>query len=217
MTADDGRPLVWIGWASGLFAVLSTLLFGLALGFDPRAGTDLVERLVRAEQGDAELVRWGALTDMLGYYLLPAVLAILVRERLPRGPLLDLATVAGVVYGTAGGLAAVVLATAGPPLIEGASASDSATLETLGYAVQGVWQWFDPLPFTLWVAGLALSLRAARPAYANLFWVMAGGGILVWLGRVAELEPVLIAGLALWLAPFPAAMALASRWSGRTT
>ena len=211
----NARAVAALGWSSAFFAVLSTVLFGIAMGFDPGAGSDLVERLPAVEASDADLIRWGALADALGYYLLPAALTLVIRRRLSfTGPWGDLVAAAAVVYGAAGGLAAVVLATAGAPLIEGGSNGDLQILETLARGVLGVWQWFDPVPFTLWAAGIALALRSSRGPYAVLFACLALGGALVLAGRLVNAEPVLVVGLALWLAPFPVAMATAPRWAG---
>ena len=106
--ASDQRLISFLGIAGAVFAVASAVLFGSAFGFDPGAGSELVERLRDAEPGDATLVRWGAVTDMLGYYLLPVALIVVVRERIPWSSTSsrDLATVAGVLYGTIGAIGA---------------------------------------------------------------------------------------------------------------
>lgn len=68
-----------VGFTSGLLAVASVLLIGMALGFNPGAGSDLADRLVAAVPSDAGFVRWGAVADMLGYNLLPALVMIAAR------------------------------------------------------------------------------------------------------------------------------------------
>ena len=208
------RALATFGGASAALAVTSALCFGYAMGFDPGAGAEMVERLGMISPGDAALIRWAAVADMLGYYLLPAVLVIFLRDRLAwTSPVWrDLASVAGVIYATVGAAGAALLAAAGPPLIEDGSEQALARLETLGYAVQGLWQWLEPVPFGVWMAGTALALRARLPRYAALFVVLSLGAALVWAGRVLGVEPVLVAGLVLWLAPFPFALATVARW-----
>ncbi len=156
-------------------AVASVVLFGLALGFDPGAGSELVERLRDAEPGDATLVRWAAVTDMLGYYLFPVALIVAVRERIPWSSTSsrDFATVAGVLYGTIGAIGAGMLASAAPPLIEGAAPGSRVVLQTLADTVEGLWQWLEPVPFTVWAGGG--SARVASPPCLLLGIVRSSG------------------------------------------
>nr|MBA2601704.1 hypothetical protein [Actinomycetota bacterium] len=185
----------------------------------PGAGSELVERLRDAEPGDATLVRWGAVTDMLGYYLFPVALIVVVRERIPWSSTSsrDLATVAGVLYGTIGAIGAGILAAAAPPLIESAAPGSRAVLQTLAETVEGLWQWLEPVPFTVWAGGVALALRVHQVFFSALFGLLAVGGVLVWVGRIFALEPVLIAGLIAWLIPFPFILATADWWDRSRT
>ena len=214
LMASDQRLIPILGIAGAVFAVASVVLFGLAFGFDP-SGSELVERLRDAEPGDATLVRWGAITDMLGYYLFPVALIVVVRERIPWSSpsSRDLATVAGVLYGAIGAIGAGMLAAAAPPLIESAAPGSRAVLQTLAETVEGLWQWLEPVPFTVWAVGVTLALRARQTFFSALFGLMTVGGVLVWVGRILAVEPVLIAGLIAWLIPFPFVLATASWWS----
>ena len=203
-----------VGGLAAVCALASVAFFGLAMGFDPGAGSELVERLVATDPTDAAFVRWGAVMDMLGYYLLPAAVIVAMRKRLTwAGPVSgDMATIAGIMYATIGAIGAGLLATTGPPLIEEGSRDSLLLLETVGNGVEGLWQWLEPLPFTVWAAGVTIALRTSRSRFALLFAVMALGGVLVWIGRLSGLEPVLVAGLILWLGPFPVVMATAGVW-----
>lgn len=209
---DRWVPVLGVGAA--LFAVASGVCFGLAIGFDPEAGAEL-ERLVDAEPGDAVFVRWGAITDMLGYYLLPVAVIVMVRKRIdwPTRPVGDLATVAGIMYGTIGAIGAAALASAAPPLIETGTTDAHLVLGTLTSIVEGLWQWLEAIPFVVWAGGVALALRPAHPRFSALFGVLALGGVLVWTGRIFDLEALLVAGLGLWLLPFPVVFATVAWWA----
>jgi hypothetical protein len=204
-----------VGVAGALFAVASALVFGMAIGFDPQAGTELVDRIVSAAPDDASFIKWGAIADLLGYYLIPAAVIVMVRTRLQgtSSRMRDLSTTAGLMYATIGAIGAAALAAAGPPLLESGDLSARQNLFTLVTIVEGLWQWLEPIPFIVWVTGVALALRSTHKAFAGLFAVLAVGGVLVWFGQVFEIDLVLTAGLILWLAPFPIALATVGWWS----
>ena len=91
----------------------STLLFAAAFQF--RADQEPT-RIVAAGATSAELLRWGSVLDLFGYYLPTAVLAyVLWRQLRPRNPLVaDLSTTAAVSKALAGGVGAAVLAMVAP-------------------------------------------------------------------------------------------------------
>jgi hypothetical protein len=181
------------------------------MGFDPMAGAEFVERVVETEPGDADWIKWGAVTDMIGYYFLPAALMILLRSRLRwGGPMSDIATLGGIAYALIGAAGAGVLAAAAPSLIENGG---TGTLETVARSVQGMWQWFEPIPFGAWALGVALALRTTRPAFSRLFAVIAFGALTVLVGVLTDVEILLAIGLAIWLGLFPVALATAGMWA----
>ena len=206
---------MFVGVAGAVSAVASGVLLGVAIGFDPQAGTELVQRVVATEPQDAEFIKWAALTDMLGYYLVPATLVVMVRDRLTwtSSTDRDLATAAGLMYATIGAVGAAILAAAAPPLIRAGTPEALHDLDTLVRMVQGLWQWLEALPFAVWTAGVALALRKDHPVYAGLFAVLAAGGVLVWIGAILAVDVLLTIGLIAWLAPFPVAAATIGRWS----
>lgn len=208
------RPLTIAGIISAVLAIASVVLFGLAIGFDPAAGAETTERIVDASSEDAPFVKWGALADMLGYYLIPGALIVASRDRIPwSSPTArDVSTVGGVAYAVMGSIGAVVLAVAAAPLI-GDGPVARVTLETTARMVEGVWQWLEPIPFTAWAIGMALAFRGRAPLWFAAFTVLAIGGVLVWSGRILDLAPVLIVGLVLWLGPFPFVLAAIDRWA----
>ena len=212
MTTD--KVLMPLGIAGGLIAAASALLFALAIGFDPTAGAELVERVMATAPGDEVFIRWGALADMLGYYLIPAAVMVLVRNRLPwtSSTARDLATAAGLMYATIGSIGAGVLAAAAPPLLESGTPVALQNLTALVTIVEGLWQWLEPLPFLVWTAGVSLALRSRSTGWSAIFAVLAVGAVVVWVGRVLGIEPVLTVGLVLWLFPFPFVLAGAGIW-----
>lgn len=206
--------LMPLGILGALLAGLSALLFAVAIGFDPAAGAELVERIDATAPPDAGLIKWGAVADMLGYYLVPAAVIVLVRQRLPWSSTAarDVATTAGVMYATIGAIGAAMLAAAAPPLIEGGGPAASQGLGTLVRVVEGLWQWLEPLPFLVWTAGVSITLRASSRLWSVAFAVLSIGAAVVWVGRVLGIEPVLTVGLVLWLFPFPLVLAATGVW-----
>jgi hypothetical protein len=207
-----------VGAASALFALTSVLLFGMAIGFDPAAGARTTQRIASSSAGDAGYIRWGAVTDLLGYYLLPAGVIVAVRNRVPwtSETARDVSTVAGVVYATIGAIGAGILAAAAPPLIEEGAEARTA-LETVALTAEGLWQWVEPIPFFVWAAGVTAAFRAGASSWSWLFGTLAVGAVLVWFGRILDIEPVLIVGLGLWLAPFPLTFATVGSWAPEGT
>lgn len=205
------RILAPVGIAGGVIAAGSALLFALAIGFDPAAGAELVDRISRVEPGDAAFIRWAAIADMLGYYLIPAAVIVMTRTRLPwTSPTArDVAIVAGVMYATIGSIGAAALATAGAPLIESGNTSELTTLVRL---VEGLWQWLEPVPFLVWTSAVSLALRSRPGPWSWAFAVLAVGAAIAWVGRLFGIEPVVTIGLVLWLFPFPLILGAAGVW-----
>ena len=212
------RRLSAVGAAGAFFALVSVVLFGMAIGFDPAAGAETTERFVRASSEDASFVKWGALADMLGYYLIPGALIVAVRDRIPwsSSTARDISTVGGVAYAVMGSIGAVVLAVAAAPLI-GDGPDSRLTLETVARTVEAIWQWLEPIPFTAWAVGMALAFRGRSSLWSAAFSVLTMGGVLVWFGRILDVDPMLIAGLVLWLGPFPFVFAAVGRWASAGT
>ena len=213
-----GRILSLWGVSAAVLAIASSLLFGLAIGFDPSAGAETTDRMLGASPTDATFIRWAALADMLGYYLIPAALVVAVRDRVPwaTSTMRDIATVGFLAYAVMGSIGAAALAATVPPLIDAGPAA-RLTLETLLRVVEGIWQWLEPVPFTAWAIGMALAFRRAGSSWFVAFTVLAAGGVLVWFGRILGIEPVLIVGLVLWLGPFPFLFAAVQWWAPART
>lgn len=169
-------------------AILLELLLGIAAsiilpapyGYDP-AAIARPGSIVDRGQPAADLLRWGALLDMASY-LPVAVLVVYLHYRLRKlgGELFAVLTAGGLAYVLIGSVAGALLASAGPPLIEGyASATDSGreaarvTLEALGHAtLVGLWGTLELIPFGIWFIGIGWVLRRQWPNFAALSGVV---------------------------------------------
>ncbi|MGQ0848211.1 MAG: DUF4386 family protein [Actinomycetota bacterium] len=215
-----------VAGVSTLLAVViggvSGYLFLAAGAFRPGVLLEPAE-LLELGASAASLLRWGALTDMFGYYLLlvPLFLAVGTVLRRHRGPLVDLFTVGGLMYVVIGALGAVVLATAAPPLMEAYESAGPAArpgtalaFATLVDAIyKGAWQTLQVIPGGVWLIGTGVLLGGRRPVLGAI-GVSAGLAGLAWsalrmlevdlLGATAvgffALVGVLFAAYIVWLA-----------------
>ena len=113
--------------------------------------------------GVAHLLRWAALLDMVSYFpLAPVVVYVHHRLRSRNPALLTLLTAGGLAYVLIGSLAGVLLASVGPPLIEGYATASGAgreaarlLLEALGNStLVGLWGILELIPLGLWFIGV---------------------------------------------------------------
>ena len=135
-------------------------------------------RMLGAGATSAELLRWAATLDLIGYYLASAVLAyVLWRVLRPRNPMLaDLSTLAAFGYAIAGGAGATVLATVGPMLMydhAAASSADQSAIAaqfTILFEVvwRSIWQFLDGILVATWWLGIGLLVRAGQPGLSRL-------------------------------------------------
>lgn len=175
---------------SVLLATAATVVLLAAYGFDPAALAH-PGSIVDKGAAVAQLFRWGALLDMASYLPL-APLVLYLHERLrERGPVLvAVLTAGGLAYVLIGGIGGALLASAGPPLVEGyATASDAGreaarlTLETLGHAVMvGLFSTLELIPLGVWLLGVGWLVRREWPRFA-IVSVIAGAGALASSAR----------------------------------
>src|SRR5439155_15397366 len=154
----------------------------------------------------ANLLRWGMILDMFGYYLLLAPLALLVWSRLkPKGMhLITLFTFCGLAYMLIGAIGAATLAAISPPLIERygqASAQQRQVYEVvfsgfLNVVYVGLWNLLESSLGGIWWLGIGLFLRRDQPAL-GLFTTMLGiFALLDALGRILNMQLIYTIGLA---------------------
>ena len=165
----ERRPFVAAAAVLSIVLVIgASILLPAAYGFDIKALAH-PGSIVDKGQGVAQLLRWGALLDMVSY--LPfAVVVIYFHYRLrARNPeLVTLLTACGLAYVLIGSIAGVLLAAVGPPLITGyASASAGGreaarvALEAIGdAALVGLWGTLELIFIGSWFIGIGWLLRS---------------------------------------------------------
>jgi hypothetical protein len=189
--------------AVGAFLVLGTassVLFLAAFQFRPDWFAEPA-RLVSGGATSAELLRFAAAADLLGYYLPTGVVAyVLWRVLRPRSALVaDLSTLAALGYVLAGGAGASMLAMAGPMLMHAhaAAGADQASVAiafgTLTEVVfRAIWQFLDALLLGGWWVGIGLLTRVRQPRFALLSFALGAASIagavltLMGLGAVRD-------------------------------
>ena len=159
----------------------STSLFLAAFQFR----LDLFAQPTRVLEGgarSAELLRWAAVLDLIGYYLATAVLAYVLWQWLrPRNRVIaDLSTLAAVGYVLAGGIGATVLAMVGPRLIYdyAEAGSDDQAVIAVQFAVllelvRAIWQLLDGILLAAWWLGIGLLVRPDLPGLSRLSLTLA--------------------------------------------
>jgi hypothetical protein len=193
MTRPRGERRPFVSAAAVLSIVLiigAAIVLPAAYGFDIKALAH-PGSIVDKGEGVAQLLRWGALVDMLSY--LPfAVLVVYFHYRLRAGnpELVTLLTACGLGYVLIGSIAGVLLASAGPPLIAGyASASAGGreaarvALDAIGNAtLVGLWGTLELIFIGSWFTGVGWLLRRDWRRFAMLS-IVVGVGMLIASAR----------------------------------
>lgn len=171
--------------ASLVLSIGASLLVPGAYGFDMQALAH-PGSIVDDGQGVADVLRWGALLDMVSYLPL-AVVVVYVHYRLrDRNPLLvGVMTAGGLAYVLIGSLAGALLASVGPPLIEGYAEATAAgqeaarvSLESIGNATfVGLWGTLELIGIGAWFLGVGWLLWSEWRPFAALS-ILAGVGTL---------------------------------------
>jgi Domain of unknown function (DUF4386) len=170
MTPSLGKRRPFVAAAAVLSIVLvigAAILLPGAYSFDIKAMAHPGSIVDRGE-GVAQLLRWGALLDMVSY--LPfAVLVMFFHYRLrARNPeLVALLTACGLAYVLIGSIAGTLLASVGAALIEGYAAAPAAAqeasrvaLEAVGNAtLVGLWGTLELIFIGSWFIGVGWLLR----------------------------------------------------------
>jgi hypothetical protein len=193
-------------------SILATLLaFGsigvqaLVLGVNTDPFSNPASILMTGANG-ANLLRWGMILDIFGYYLLLAPLALLLWSRLqPKGMnLVTLYTFCGLAYILVGATGAATLAAISPPLIEGyghASAQQQQIYEVvfsgfINVVYVGLWNLLESSLSGIWWLGIGLFLRREQPALGIFTTVLGIFALLDALGRILNIQIIYTVGLA---------------------
>jgi hypothetical protein len=171
-------------------------------------------RILGAGATSAELLRWAAALDLIGYYLATGVLAyVLWRVLRPRNALVaDLSALAALGYVIAGGVGAAVLTMVTPMLMHAhlvAAPSEQAVIATqfeilFEIVWRSIWQFLDAILVGAWWLGIGVLLRADQPGLARLSLLLAAiagvGSIITLLGLDLVRDAVLGIVFTLWTA-----------------
>ena len=171
-------------------------------------------RILGAGGQSAELLRWAAALDLIGYYLATGVLAYALWWMLrPRNEVVaDLSSLAALGYVFAGGAGAAVLTIVAPMLMHdhlAAAPAERAVIatqfEVLFEAVwRSIWQVLDPILLAAWWLGIGLLVRADQPGLARLSMTLAAvagiGAITSVLGPDLVRDVGLVLVFSLWAA-----------------
>ena len=179
MTHPLGKRRPFVAVAAVLSVVLTvgaSILLPAAFAFDLQAIAH-PGSIADKGPGVAQLLRWGALLDMVSY--LPfAVLVVYFHYglRARNQELVALLSACGLAYVLIGSIAGALLASAGPPLVAGyASASvegreaGRVALEALGNAsLVGLWGTLELIFLGFWFLGIGSLLRSEWRRFATL-------------------------------------------------
>jgi hypothetical protein len=193
---------------SFFFAVASDVLQGIPVNFNSEFPINPFIFLSVGPDG-ANLLRWGLILDMLGYYLPLLPLAIFIQEWLKaKSPIwVRFYTSCGLGYILIGATGAVTLAVVQPPLINAyaqASTEQRAVLETIFGAIWniiygGIWNILGELLVGIWLLGVGLLLRSERRAFGIVSMIIGISALLDSLGNILGIEGVALVGLSIYI------------------
>ena len=161
----------------------------------------------------ADVLRWGLILDLFGYYLPLLPLVLLVQHWFKtENPLwVRFYTTCGLGYILIGATGAVTLAVVQPPLIRAyaqASVEQRVVLETIFGAIWnivygGLWNILGELFIGIWFFGAGLLLRHERRAIGIVSMVIGISAFIDSLGNILGLEGLALVGLSIFLILFP--------------
>jgi hypothetical protein len=189
-------------------AMSSNVLQGLPVNFNAEFPIDPVVFLSAGPDG-ANLLRWGLILDMLGYYLPLLPLALFIQEWLKSKSSLWLRfyTICGLGYILIGAVGAVTLAAVLPPLIGAyaqATADQRPTIEAIFGAIWnivygGLWNILGELLVGIWFLGVGGLLRSERRIFGMVTMAVGISALLDSLGTILGIEAVALLGLSVYL------------------
>jgi hypothetical protein len=181
--------------------IASDVLYFAATGFrvDPAA---MVELDVLA--ADPTLLRWAAFTDFCSFYLPLVPVAVYLHERFSeRDALLPLYTVAALAFAVVGGGAALVLGVVAPALAAASAAAGAPALPAYAIVARAledavfvaIWQVLGMIALGIFFIGVGRQLRPEHRSLGTLTILLGGLAFIVFVARIAGLDPVAIAAI----------------------
>jgi len=192
-------------------ALASDVLSGLPINFSPEVATNPALMLSVGTDG-ANLLRWGMILDMLGYYLPLLPLALFLQRWLrPRNPdWVRFYTICGLGYILIGAIGAATLAAVQPSLILAygqASVEQRYVLETVfitmwNMVFGGIWKLGGAL-VGVWFLGIGLLLRDERRIFSIVSMILGASPFLGSLGMLLGIKALFLLGASIFglLAP----------------
>ena len=192
-------------------ALASDVLLTLPINFSPDVATNPALWLAVGADG-ANLLRWGMILDMLGYYLPLLPLALFLQRWLgPRNPdWVRFYTICGLGYILIGAIGAATLAAVQPSLILAygqASVEQRYVLETVfitmwNMVFGGIWKLGGAL-VGVWFLGIGLLLRDERRIFSIVSMILGASPLLASLGMILGIKPLFLLGASIFgfLAP----------------
>jgi hypothetical protein len=180
-------------------ALASVVLSAIAQNFSPDVAANPA-LMLSIGAGGANLLRWGMILDMLGYYLplLPVALFFWrwLGSRNPNWVLFY--TSCGLGYILVGAIGAAILAAVHPPLISAyaqAPVEQRPVLEAVFSAIGnivygGMWAMLDTLLVGIWFLGIGLLLQGERRLFSIFSIVLGISALLSWLGVILGIEAI---------------------------
>lgn len=158
----------------------------------------------------SQLLHYGWLLDILGYYLLLAPMALYLGHWFSTKATLysQLFTFCGLGYIICGGLGAAILAGTSEPIFSayqtGSSSEQAAVFANTFHEVfDGIWNQFAMLLAAVWLMGIGWLMRPERRGLAGMTSLIGVASLVDFLGMALRMEMVSTIGLNiyLWLGP----------------
>ena len=189
-------------------AFTSNVLQGIPLHFNPNVMSDPTLILSVGLNG-ANLLRWGLILDMLGYYLplLPVALFIQHWYRSGTPEWVRFYTTCGLGYILIGATGAVILAAIQLPLINAyaqASTGQREALESItrilwNMVYGGMWNILGELLVGIWFLGIGRLLRSERRLLGIVGIITGIAALLDSLGMILGIDAIALPGLSVFL------------------
>jgi len=176
--------------------VVASLMVAAAYDFDAVALSTNPGAIPVRGADVANLLRWGAVVDLLGYLALAPVVLYLhgrlsaaLSDGVRASGLVSLLTFGGLGFVFVGSIGAVLVASVGPPLLDGSAAGpETAAAARVAYTalatgvLVGLWGTLELFLLAVWLIGVGLLVRAEGRAFGWLA-VVAGVGALSYSAR----------------------------------